>query len=134
MFAGPQVEEGQLQDVDPAVQDVIDLEFGLCAVLLWPCMVCLWPCRGRLHAAAAATAGDSVVAARTRVLFFPLRCASARRPQLSPCPHSRPEFPPMSSKEPTKRFGILVQQDLADPVPDILKTCGWLALHLLVNA
>ncbi len=27
--AGPQVEEGALQDVDPAVQDVVDLEFGL---------------------------------------------------------------------------------------------------------
>ncbi|PRW58381.1 glutamine amidotransferase isoform B [Chlorella sorokiniana] len=53
---GPQVAEGALQDVDPAVQDVVDLEFGL--------------------------------------------------------------------KAPTKRFGILVQQDLADPMPDILKTAG----------
>ncbi len=34
-----------------------------------------------------------------------------------------------SRKAPTKRFGILVQQDLAEPMQDILKTCvcSWLS-------
>lgn len=72
---------------------------------------CPWRCPGRLPLLAAAGATTSYAFALLLTLLLPGRLVQLL---------SQPVVP--RRKQPTKRFGILVQQDLADPMPDILKT------------